>query len=202
MVPHLVQSETPILYFLRSQQWDPHTAANRLVKFWKYRQDFFGERYLLPMVQTGRGALEEADIKLLRLGLGFMVGPCNGTLCLVVNLSRVTHFMNECRASGIDVATTINRICYYFCTIYGDVGSACRDVVVCHVITPVENRPAMEIRLQLWEMARTSSPMPMDSSYRSVPGLRTRERKAVGLSSISHCTSRLFHLKATTCRNL
>ena len=79
IVPNLVLSETPIITFLRRDDYDPEKAAKRLVLNWKYRKELFGERWLLPMVQTGRGALTVHDIDTFgRAGCNYtLLGPMN-----------------------------------------------------------------------------------------------------------------------------
>ena len=56
----LVRRETPIRQFLQAANYSPVDAAKRLVLRWKYRKEWFGEdQWLLPMVMTGQGALNE-----------------------------------------------------------------------------------------------------------------------------------------------
>ena len=68
-MPHLVQQESPVLHFLQCDNFDPAAAARRLALYWKFRRDIFGpNRWLLPMNQTGAGALSPADVQVLRTG--------------------------------------------------------------------------------------------------------------------------------------
>ena len=64
--PALVADETPPAIFLQTEDFDPIKAATRLALYWKYRQQVFGERWLLPMNQTGAGALSAEDVEVLR----------------------------------------------------------------------------------------------------------------------------------------
>ena len=41
IVPQLVLKETPLLSFLRTDDYDPVKAARRLTRYWKFRQEFF-----------------------------------------------------------------------------------------------------------------------------------------------------------------
>jgi len=67
--PERVQQESRFIYFLRAEKGDLTNAALRLCRYWKYRKLLFGqERWLLPMDQTGRGALDQNDIEILRSG--------------------------------------------------------------------------------------------------------------------------------------
>jgi len=69
-VPHLVESESNILHFVRRDNYKAYSAACRLVKYWKARVELFGEeRAFLPMVQTGQGALTPDDVVILNCGV-------------------------------------------------------------------------------------------------------------------------------------
>ena len=72
-VPTLVQKETKPIYFLRREEYNPYKAALRLVRYWKARKHFFGERWLLPMTQSGRGALDSDMVATLRNGVWHVV---------------------------------------------------------------------------------------------------------------------------------
>uniref|UniRef100_A0A7S3L4V3 Uncharacterized protein n=1 Tax=Amphora coffeiformis TaxID=265554 RepID=A0A7S3L4V3_9STRA len=68
--PERVQQESRFVYFLRSENGDWSKAALRLCRYWKYRKLMFGsKRWLLPLNQTGRGALDHNDIEILRSGM-------------------------------------------------------------------------------------------------------------------------------------
>ena len=69
MEPALVETESPIIHFLRAEDFDPQRAAVRLAGYWKTRKLLFGvDRWLLPLNQTGNGALDDRDIECLRSG--------------------------------------------------------------------------------------------------------------------------------------
>jgi len=67
-VPELVKSETPPSRFLRTEDFHVVRAAKRMALYWKSRKEFFGRRWLLPMDQTGAGALTANQVQLLRTG--------------------------------------------------------------------------------------------------------------------------------------
>ena len=46
IVPAVVALETPFLPFLRTEDFHPARAAQRLALYWKKRKKFFGERWL------------------------------------------------------------------------------------------------------------------------------------------------------------
>jgi len=58
-VPELVDGESPSIAFLRCQHYDPWSAADRLVAYWKMRKLIFGaDRAFLPMTLDGSMASE------------------------------------------------------------------------------------------------------------------------------------------------
>ena len=65
-VPRLVATETPVVHFLRTEDFHPTLAAVRLARYWKLRRELFGKRWLLPMTQTGTGALTQDLVDILR----------------------------------------------------------------------------------------------------------------------------------------
>ena len=68
--PELVETETPLHKFLAVEDNNPWQAARRLALYWKYRKEIMGDdRWLLPMTQTGKGALGDAEVNLLRRGI-------------------------------------------------------------------------------------------------------------------------------------
>jgi hypothetical protein len=67
-VPHLVAQGSPVIDFLLTEHCNVERAARRLAMYWKVRHEFFGDRWLLPMTQTGRGALSPSDVAILRSG--------------------------------------------------------------------------------------------------------------------------------------
>lgn len=68
IVEQLVLTETPLISFLRTDDYDPAKAAKRLAQYWKSRRELFGDRWLLPMTLTGRGAMSTQDVALFRTG--------------------------------------------------------------------------------------------------------------------------------------
>lgn len=65
----LVLKETPVVDFLRTEQWNPIQAATRLAMHWKTRRQIFSEeRWLLPMSQTSTGCLDADSVEILRSG--------------------------------------------------------------------------------------------------------------------------------------
>jgi hypothetical protein len=57
-VPHLVQSESILVAFLRAENYDAWAAAERLVEHWKLRKKVFADKAFLPMTLEGAMAEE------------------------------------------------------------------------------------------------------------------------------------------------
>uniref|UniRef100_A0A7S3P850 CRAL-TRIO domain-containing protein n=1 Tax=Amphora coffeiformis TaxID=265554 RepID=A0A7S3P850_9STRA len=69
VVPALVEKESRFEDFLTTERFDLHQAARRLALYWKLRRKVFGEdRWLLPLNQSGAGALTMRDVEILRTG--------------------------------------------------------------------------------------------------------------------------------------
>jgi hypothetical protein len=75
LAPELVRRESDPLRFLRCENYDAWAAALRLTKYWKMRCKIFKDRALLPMTQTGEGALTKKDVERLREGAMRLVDP-------------------------------------------------------------------------------------------------------------------------------
>lgn len=66
--PHVVRSESRALDFLILEDYDVPAAATRLCRYWQARKQVFADRWLLPLTQTGQGALSPSDCEILRTG--------------------------------------------------------------------------------------------------------------------------------------
>jgi hypothetical protein len=64
----LVERESDPIKFLRCENGKVEAAAERLVSYWEERKKAFQERFLLPLVITGDGALDEASIDVMSTG--------------------------------------------------------------------------------------------------------------------------------------
>lgn len=64
--PHLIEKESPPARFLAFSFGDGMAAARMLANYWKVRKEIFNERALLPMDQTGDGALDRRDVGALQ----------------------------------------------------------------------------------------------------------------------------------------
>lgn len=68
LVPNTLRSESKTINFLRIEHGQIIPAAQRLARYWTTRKLLFGDRWLLPMTQTGTGALQPREIQILRSG--------------------------------------------------------------------------------------------------------------------------------------
>lgn len=71
--PHLVQTESDPLKFLRFEKYNSWSASERLVTYWRKRKEWFGDRAFLPMDLSGNGALSEEDVNYIASGLELMM---------------------------------------------------------------------------------------------------------------------------------
>ena len=81
LAPTLIKTESHPVKFLRSEEWNPWKSARSLVRYWEYRKTWFKKRWLLPMNDSGAGALDENDIALLRSGWLTYVIPSDPKKC-------------------------------------------------------------------------------------------------------------------------
>ena len=116
---------------LRTEGFDAHKAAVRLTMYWKYRKNIFDERWLLPMAQTGRGALTLEDIALLRAGSiqMYQAGPAEH-LC-VQDTSKLSDIAQEAQRRGWNAVKAQHRCIMYIGTISTD--AICQTKGITHV---------------------------------------------------------------------
>jgi len=75
-VPHLVETESDPMMFLRARNFDIVAAAKAIVGYWEFRKHFFEDRAFLPMDLTGKGTMSEDDIEVLKTGFARIL-PCD-----------------------------------------------------------------------------------------------------------------------------
>ena len=158
IVPQLVLKETPLLSFLRTDDYDPDKAARRLTKYWKFRHDFFQDRYLLPMIQTGRGALTMQDVELLRSGWLFPYRVSEDHFLMVVDRSKLTCVYNKATEKGYDPSQTLDRCSMYLCTVASNEQSQLKGIDLVQVVNS-QPRPPPDFRQNFWEVIRTALPV-------------------------------------------
>ena len=163
IVPELVQQETPLVAFLRTDGHDPAAAASRLANYWDYRQDLFGtDRWLLPLTQTGVGALQEPEIAFLRTGCFFNM-PCgeSGHRIMIVDHSKANHVFARAAKEQWDVSRIFERICMYLTTVCTTPIVQTTGATLLYPIT-TDRRPVLELRFDLWQRLRTALPFKFD----------------------------------------
>lgn len=159
VVPHIVATETSLVYFLRVENFNAINAARRLLFYWKWRKESFGERWLLPMTQTGTGALNRLDILLLRTGFCFAVPAANGGRAFIINFAKAKSFFVECAAQGYNSAEYVARIAIYTVTVQADELSRAKDVLLFHPLSAQDQTEVPEFRAPLWDMIRRALPV-------------------------------------------
>jgi len=95
-VPLIVQRESNPVWFLKFEKFNTWNAAKRLAYYWQERCNRFKERAFLPMNQTGEGALNKADVSLLKTGYtAFLPEDNDGRVVIVGDASRRKKRDNE-----------------------------------------------------------------------------------------------------------
>mmetsp|Transcript_5463 Transcript_5463/g.10898 ORF Transcript_5463/g.10898 Transcript_5463/m.10898 type:complete len:409 (-) Transcript_5463:404-1630(-) len=159
----LVRTETPFINFLRTDNYDPVKAAHRLALYWKCRKEFFGERWLLPMTQTGTGALAARDIALLRTGyLHFLPVP-NSAPIVFADISKAHDMLAQSAANNQNsedcIETASNRCVMYLGTVAVNELGQTEGVTIAQVVHLENQMPPSRFRPKLWDMIRTALPM-------------------------------------------
>lgn len=137
--PDLVKKESKISDFLLAVHNDPQKAAAKLANYWKARKSLFGDRWLLPMNQTGTGALSQDDVDILRSGFMVILPRPLGGYVTVRDESRLP------RPPGISVV----RILFYWYSNWPEMGR-CDNNAVVHVITS-GRRPPVDLGTNGWK---------------------------------------------------
>ena len=146
--PDLVRRETQVIDFLRTENFDVAKAAKRLALYWKYRKEIFEDRWLLPMTQTGTGALSMTDLAMLRTGYCAVFSRPEDGMLIIYDHSRLQYFDSE----------THMRISMYLCTVFTDPVTQSRGGGCVYVVQ--SNRaPPTDISTEAWEMLRTALPV-------------------------------------------
>lgn len=87
----VVAHESEARRFLACEDGNVDKAAHRLVLYWKYRKELFGDRAFKPMLQTGTGALSDDDIEILLTGAAAILPlDLNGRPVFYLDRDRLT----------------------------------------------------------------------------------------------------------------
>ena len=128
-VPHLVELETPMNKFLRTEDNNPWSAAHRLAHYWKHRKGFMrADRWLRPMNQTGKGCLGQEEIALLRRGIyNYTCTEETGPVVVV----------NGASSQGVS-EDVMGRVFLYLWTVLDDVAIQTTGVTVVYAVTSAD----------------------------------------------------------------
>ena len=151
IAPHLVAQESDPIKFLRSEQFEPQAAARRLALYWKYRKIVFGDRWLLPMIQTGTGALTAQAIDLLRRGFITVCSPAGATVPVVM--------IDASKRTGPTADYTVAAIAFYLATAVADEYYSSPGVTLLHLIADNGHWNPSPIPTRYWSVMHTALPM-------------------------------------------
>lgn len=71
LAPHLVDTESQILHYLKCYDYDVQVVAGCIAKYWTRRKHIFGERAFLSLLDlSGAGAMSTDDLEHLAIGSG------------------------------------------------------------------------------------------------------------------------------------
>uniref|UniRef100_A0A7S3L6B5 BZIP domain-containing protein n=1 Tax=Amphora coffeiformis TaxID=265554 RepID=A0A7S3L6B5_9STRA len=144
--PALVRRETKIMDFLRIEGFHVKNAATRLAAYWRYRKQIFEERWLLPMTQTGKGALTMREVEMIRSGYIMPFSRPTG-LVVLYDMSRIKNF-----DSMLHVKNMI-----YTCTVFTDEVTQVYGATVIYVVRSGD-RP-LDTTPEGWDIFRVALPM-------------------------------------------
>lgn len=151
VVPHLVHNETDRLKFLRADDFDATRAARRLAMYWKYRKVVFGKRWLLPMVQTGAGALAGEAIELLRKGFITLLSDPDADDPVIL--------IDATRRSGPTADHTVASIAFYFATTVADERFQTKGVTLFYLIAERAHWNMSPNPTGYWKVVHEAMPM-------------------------------------------
>jgi hypothetical protein len=116
-VPHLVDLESPAWRYLRFAKENALDAAKRLARYWEIRYSAFGENAFLPLEQSGDGALNSADLEVLRTGYLIPLDVDRDGLTVVCyDRARLEGDFHE-----LDhMVSSINRVAFYILSIVAE----------------------------------------------------------------------------------
>jgi hypothetical protein len=117
----------------------------RLTRYWKYRKQYFGERWLLPLNQTGTGALSMDDIEIIRTGYLVYFEKEN---LILMDVSRLS-VMND----------SIDRASFYWAHVFGQYQTAQNEAMgMLHVVSS-DPRPLSNVQSEGWKVVLTALPV-------------------------------------------
>lgn len=145
IAPELVRRESRIEFFLKVERGDAEKAALRLAKYWQARRQVFADRWLLPMTQTGNGALNRDDIELLRTGFLMLVPRPSGGSVALYDEGRLTRSPRH----------GLTRCVFYLQSVYPEESLS---ITFIHVVTSAK-RPPLDLDPSRWQIFHSSMPI-------------------------------------------
>ena len=145
-----------MIAFLRRENFDPAKAALRIAKYWKHRHEIFQERWLLPMVQTGHGAMTLKDIAVVRTGYLTLYNAGPKEVLCVADRSKLSAIVKEAEEKGWDFLEMYERCCFYLATVFTDsIGQSCglTNVQLIHS----KERPAVQFCPRIWNVMASAA---------------------------------------------
>ena len=145
IIPEIVRKETKISVFLRTEDNNPHGAARRLYENWQARKALFGDRWLLPMTQTGAGTLSARDIELIQ---------CACHVCLPRGDHGAVLYYDETRLPR-PADASLARCAFYYGTIYAE---RAQDLTYIFVVNSAK-RQAVNMDTERWKVYKAVLPI-------------------------------------------
>ena len=112
LAPKLIKTESDPVKFLRVEDFNPWMSAKRLILYWEYRKKWFQNRWLLPLNNTGAGALDKDDCDLLRSGWVSYVTPSDPT--------KGRYFLINHSKFPLQPMESRMRVVFYLCSMASD----------------------------------------------------------------------------------
>ena len=146
--PQLVRQETKLVDFLRTEHFDVKKASQRICNYWKFRKEIFEDRWLLPMTQSGNGALTLSEVEHLRCAYSVCFRRANQGMLVIHDHSRLKHFDGMVHA----------KLVMYLSTIMTDAPTQTEGATLVFVIKSGE-RPPEDFKRAAWGMISTALPI-------------------------------------------
>lgn len=149
LIPKIVEIESDPARFLRTENGNPWNAAYRLIMYWKYRKEVFGnERWLLPMNMSGHGAMSPGDVELMKKDVIVTQKWPDKAVVTYIDLSPAPE----------QDSMFISRALYYMVTVTGDAETETSGVYVIKAISP-ELFLRRRTKGRNWEIIRKALPV-------------------------------------------
>ena len=150
LAPELVRKETPVSVFLATENDQADAAALRLARYWTARQETFEERWLLPLHQTGTGALSMQDAALLRTGFIALIPQVHPQ----TQQPGIVALYDESKLPK-QPGIVLLRCTFYMAALYPQ---QMQNLTIVHVVTSAP-RPAVDLHPGRWDVLKQALPL-------------------------------------------